>query len=188
MSWRPLLALSAVLLIACGSAAPPRASLGGPAHPPMIRADEPVGAGVPAPTPTPAPYVPLDGLRILIPALGINLKIVEGDGAEPHYGFADHYPGMKWPGQGGRSFIYAHAQPGMFGPLLGNGYASVGDEVDIQQPDGSQLRYKIDRYTNKWPVTDTSILAPTNHEELILYTCTSWTYADPKIVAWAEPI
>ncbi|MDQ6691180.1 MAG: sortase [Candidatus Dormibacteraeota bacterium] len=127
---------------------------------------------------------PVDGLRIQVPALGIDLKIVEGDGWEPPVNLAAHYPGMKWPGQGGRSFIYAHARPGMFGPLF---QAAVGQKVVVAQPDGRRINYTIREYYPAWPVANTSILQPLNHEELVLYTCTSWTYNDPKIVAIAEP-
>ena len=152
------------------------------------------GAGVPVPTPTAFAVAqtvapPADpvraGLRIEVPSLGIDLPLVEGNGLEPELYVADHYPGMKWPGQGGRSFIYAHARPGMFGPLLGA--RPVGAEVDVTQPGGAVLRYVITSYTASWNVNDTSILAPANHEELVLYTCTSWNYTDPKIVAIAVP-
>ena len=141
------------------------------------------GTGVAAPVAV-AAAAPTDGLRVRVPALGIDLKIVEGNGWEPPLDLAAHYPGMKWPGQGGRSFLYAHARPGMFGPLF---QASVGQKVEVVQPGGKVLNYTIRRYYPAWPVNNTSILLPADHEELVLYTCTSWTYNDPKIVAVAEP-
>ena len=146
---------------------------------------EPVeGAGIAVPQPVMFES-PHSGLRVQVPALGIDLAIVEGDGQDPSLNLAAHYPGMKWPGEGGRSFLYAHARPGMFGPLLGA--RPVGAEVDVTEPGGAILRYVISSYTDSWPVTDTSILSPSDHEELVLYTCTSWTYEDPKIVAIAIP-
>ena len=180
----PLLFAVALVAAACGAATPRAAAPSYP--PPFIRADAPLGADVPAPTPTPS--WPHQGLVIKIPQLGISLNVVEGHGLEPDYGLADHYPGMAWPGEGNRSFIYAHAQygpPVMFGPLLAEG--AVGQHVQIVEPDGRVLHYTIQSFTRNWPVTNTSIIQPTDHEELILYTCTSWTYADPKVVAWAEP-
>lgn len=170
----------ALLAAGCGGAASlhPQPAVGGRAGPPLREPLE--GAGIAAPA---APSAP-DGLRIRVPALGIDLKIVEGDGWEPPLNLAAHYPGMKWPGQGGRSFIYAHARPGMFGPLF---QAGVGQKVEVAEPNGSVLHYTIRQYYPAWPVTNTSILQPADHEELILYTCTSWTYNDPKIVAIAEP-
>ncbi|HVC99784.1 MAG TPA: sortase [Candidatus Dormibacteraeota bacterium] len=183
MNLRGTLALAAVaaMLAACG-AAPAKAPATASYPPRQFRADPIEGADVPAPTPTPMPH---SGLMIKIPQLGISLNVVEGHGLEPDYNLADHYPGMKWPGEGGRSFIYAHAQPGMFGALLGSG--AVGEHVQIDEPDGRVLHYTIATFTRNWPVTDTSILQPADHEELVLYTCTSWTYADPKVVAVAEP-
>jgi sortase (surface protein transpeptidase) len=179
-------AVAAILLSACGAApAQPVASATSNYPPKVIHADPPQGAGVPTPTPTPAPEMPHSGVVIKIPQLGIALTILEGRGLEPDYGFADAFPGMKWPGEGGRSFIYAHAQPGMFGSLLGSG--AVGQHVQIDEPDGRILHYTIASFTRNWPVTDTSILQPTNHEEMVLYTCTSWTYSDPKVVAIALP-
>ena len=186
------LAAAAVLLGACGYAGG-RATTSATYPPPFVRADEPVGAGVPAPTPT--PQWPHEGIVIKIPQMGISLSIVEGHGLEPDLGLADHYPGTKWPGEGGRAFIYAHAQdpprgmPVMFGPLL---YAArtntaVGKQMLIDEPDGRVLHYTIARSTDQWPVTDSSILRQPGFEEVVLYTCTSWTYSDPKVVAWAEP-
>jgi LPXTG-site transpeptidase (sortase) family protein len=193
MNLRPTAAFAAaaVLLAACGYA-PARAAASATHPAPFIHADEPVGAGVPAPTPTPWPHV---GVVIKIPQMGISLSIVEGHGLEPDLGLADHYPGTMWPGEAGRSFIYAHAQdpprgmPVMFGPLL---YAArtntaVGKQVLIDEPDGRVLHYTITRSTDQWPVTDSSLLGQPGHEEVVLYTCTSWTYSDPKVVAWAEP-
>jgi LPXTG-site transpeptidase (sortase) family protein len=173
---------AALLLAGCGMA-PAREAASVNHPPPFLHADPLDGAGIP--TPTPAPPMAHSGLMIKIPQLGISLNVVEGRGLEPDYNLADHFPGMKWPGEGGRSFIYAHAQPGMFGALLGSG--AVGEQVQVDEPDGRVLHYTITRFTRDWPVTDTSILQPVDHEELILYTCTSWTYSDPKVVAFAEP-
>lgn len=154
---------------------------------PVPTPDVAISADLPTAGPPPAPTGATSGFRVQMPQLGIDLAIVEGVGGagEPPLGVAAHYPGMKWPGQGGRSFLYAHARPGMFGPLLSAG--AVGEEVDVTKPNGRVDRYTIRSFTRNWPVTDTSILAATDHEELILYTCTSWTYSDPKVVAIATP-
>jgi len=141
-------------------------------------------AVVPATT---APVVPVashEGVRVQLPGLGIDLLIVEGNGGEPPLNVAAHYPGMKWPGEGDRSFLYAHARPGMFGPLF---TPAVGQKVNIVEPNGGVFHYTIRTYTQSWPVTDLSILNPVGHDQVVLYTCTSWTYSDPKIVAIAEP-
>jgi LPXTG-site transpeptidase (sortase) family protein len=147
-----------------------------------------IDAPAPSPSiaaaPEPSPAVATEGLRIKVPALSIDLEIIQGDGVNAPLYKAAHYPTLPWPGQGGRSLIYAHARPGMFGPLFG---ARVGQEVDIAEPNGTVLRYTIDKYYPSWPVTNLSILDNVNHEELVLLTCTSWNPSDPRIVAVAEP-
>jgi hypothetical protein len=115
------------------------------------------------------------GQRLTIPVLGVDLPIVEGAGGsdEPPLNAAAHYPNTGNPGM-----LYAHARPGMFGALLASG--RVGQEVVV----GSS-RYRIVSFTRNWPVTRP---IPIPAGTLVLYTCTSWTYSDPKVVAYAEPI
>lgn len=124
------------------------------------------------------------GLRIQLPQLGINLPIVEGDGYNAPLYEAAHYPGSAWPGDPARSIIYAHARTGMFGPLFS---AKVGDQVVIDRPGGAPLDYVIKQYYPSWPITNTSILQPLNQDELVLITCTTYNYNDPRIVAVAMP-
>lgn len=124
------------------------------------------------------------GLRILLPQLGINLPIVEGDGYNAPLYEAAHYPGTAWPGEDARTVLYAHARAGMFGPLFN---AKVGDQVVIERPDGTPLTYVINQYFPRWPITNTSILQPLNQPEIVLITCTTYNYDDPRIVAVAVP-
>lgn len=142
-----------------------------PAAPPVLT----------SPTPLAESHV---GLRIQLPGLGINLPIVEGDGYNAPLYEAAHYPGSAWPGDNARSVIYAHARAGMFGPLF---QAKVGDQVVIDRPDGPPLNYTIKQYYPKWPITDTSVLQPLNQAQIVLITCTTYNYDDPRIVAVAVP-
>jgi LPXTG-site transpeptidase (sortase) family protein len=135
-----------------------------------------------------APVSP-DGWRIRMPRLGIDLPIVQGDGSSVPYFRAAHYPTTAWPGTGNRSFLYAHDQygpPVMFGPL---GAADrTGTDVYVDRPGQPELHYVIRQYYPAVPYTDLSWLQPTNHEELVLTTCTSWNATDPRVIAVAEPI
>lgn len=150
-----------------------------------IIADTDLPTAVPAlAPPTAAAVVAKEGSHIKVPDLGIDLEIVQGDGVNAPLYKAAHYPTLPWPGEGGRSLIYAHARVGMFGPLWG---AHVGQEVDVSTADGRQLKYKITQYFPRWPDTDLSILQNVNHEEIVLLTCTSWNVTDPRVVAIAEP-
>jgi LPXTG-site transpeptidase (sortase) family protein len=138
-----------------------------------------------SPVETVAPTPSLDGLRVKVPELGIDLPIVEGDGYNAPLFEAAHYPGTKWPGQGGRSVLYAHARAGMFGPLFS---ARPGEHVQIASPDGSVRTYAISQYFARWPVTDLSWLRPTDHEQVVLITCTTYNYNDPRIIAVGDPV
>jgi LPXTG-site transpeptidase (sortase) family protein len=126
-----------------------------------------------------------DGVRVRVPTLGIDLAVVEGDGVNAPLNLAAHYPGMKWPGEGGRSLLYAHARPGMFGPLF---RVQDGQEVLVDRQNAPELKYSIRSHTDRWPATDTSVLQPSDHEQLVLLTCTTYNPADPRIVVFAEPL
>jgi LPXTG-site transpeptidase (sortase) family protein len=133
------------------------------------------------PTPPPAAVA---AVRIQVPELNIDLQVIPGDGVNAPYYKAAEYPApLKLPGQGGRSMIYAHAQPGMFGPLF-NG--KVGQHVDVTLADGRQLHYLIREYYAHWPVDDLRWFQPGDHEQVLLVTCTTYNPNDPRIVAVAE--
>lgn len=174
-----LLILVGVLLIAVGlflalrRVPPPARDLPPPAH---------IVDG-----PFPSPGGGAETMRIRIPSLGVDLPVVEGDGWTVPLFQAAHYPGMKQPGEGGRSLIYAHAQTGMFGPLLRPG-ATVGLGVQIMRPGKSTLNYAITKVYPKWSAGDGSILKPTDKEELVLLTCTTYDPNDPRVVDIAEPV
>ncbi|PZR99791.1 MAG: hypothetical protein DLM67_02945 [Candidatus Nephthysia bennettiae] len=134
--------------------------------------------------PTAAASVPHEGLRIQLPQLSIDLPIVDGDGFNAPLNKAAHYPGLAWPGERGRSVIYAHARPGMFGPLFN---ARVGETVQITNDSGDTRRYTIKEYYSHWPISDLRWLQKSEQEQLVLVTCTTYNYNDPRIVVVAEP-
>ncbi len=187
---RAALAVVAVLLVAVLAGSLLIVRFG---HKPIDQRPSPV-AKQPAQIISPEAYTPAapsatgspvshDGLRVKVPELAIDLPIVEGDGYNAPLYKAAHYPGTTWPGEGGRSVIYAHARPGMFEPLF---QAKVGERVEFAGPDGSSRRYVIQQYFARWPVTDLRWLRPTNHEEVVLITCTTYNYNDPRIIVVAE--
>jgi LPXTG-site transpeptidase (sortase) family protein len=133
--------------------------------------------------PSPGPAL---GFRVKMPELGIDLPVVEGDGWTVGLYKAAHYPGMKLPGDGGRSMLYAHAQAGMFGPLLHPG-GKVGQHVEVDRPGHPALHYVIMQFFANWPPSDIRYLQPADHEELVLLTCTSFDPNGPRVLAVAEP-
>ncbi len=144
---------------------------------------QPVGAAA-----TPAPASPAsshEGLRVRLPELGVDLPIVDGDGYNAPLYKAAAYPGLAWPGEGARSVVYAHALTGMFGPLFN---AKVGQRVEITRPGRQPLRYRITEYYAHWPISDLRWLRARDGEQLVLITCTTYNYNEPRIVVVAEPL
>jgi LPXTG-site transpeptidase (sortase) family protein len=124
------------------------------------------------------------GMRIKVSELGIDLPVVEGDGWTVPLNVAAHYPGMKLPGDGDRSLVYAHAREGMFGALLNRG--ATGQHVEFDRPGKGALRYVIVDY-KRVPSGDGQWLKEIGKEQLVLLTCTSYNANDPRIIAVAEP-
>lgn len=98
------------------------------------------------------PAVPV---RVTVPSLGIDLPVLSSERNVP--GNVRDYPlcdvAQYWtrydlPGTPGTTWIYAHAQPGMFLPLLleaeaTSGEGLLGQMVTVQLRDGRLLRYRI---------------------------------------------
>lgn len=142
-----------------------------------------------SPTATPAPTIP-PGYRIKIARFAIDLPIAEGDierdavRHETPDNFAFHFPGTAIPGDGGNSYVYAHARRGMFLSLWS---ARVGDEVVIVTPDGRERRYVVSEVHPRVAPTDVSWTAPTTTERLTLQTSTGPNPEDPRFVVIALP-
>ena len=142
-----------------------------------------------SPTATPAPTIP-PGYRIKIARLAIDLPIAEGDierdtvQQQTPDNFAFHFPGTAIPGDGGNSYIYAHARRGMFLSLWS---ARVGDEVTIVASDGRERRYVVSEVHPRVEPADVSWAQPTTTERLTLQTSTGPNPGDPRFVVIALP-
>jgi sortase (surface protein transpeptidase) len=179
------LILAGILLIAgLGSGARPIAT-------PLAIASTaaPVTSAVPSATRDPRTPIPA-GYRVLIPRLGIDLAIAEGDLARDidqqttPEGFAFHLPGTSIPGLGSNTYLYAHARTGMFLSLWN---ARPGDEVFISTPDLRALKYVISELHPRVPPDDVSWVQATAAERLTLQTSTGPSPSDPRFVAVAVP-
>jgi len=143
-----------------------------------------------SPTATPAPTIP-PGYRVKIARLAIDLPIAEGDierdtvQQQTPEDFAFHFPGTAIPGNGGNSYIYAHARRGMFLSLWS---ARVGDEVMIITSDGRERRYVVSEVHPRVEPTDVSWAQPTTTERLTLQTSTGPNPDDPRFVVIALPV
>jgi LPXTG-site transpeptidase (sortase) family protein len=145
----------------------------------------PIISTAPTSSPTAALVQPPNGMRIRIPELGIDLPVVAGDGINAPLNKAVLYPYLQLPGSGNRSMVYAHARNGMFGPLF---HAQVGQRIEISQPNAPPLAYRISEYYPRWSTTDLRWLQTLPQEQLVLVTCTTYNYNDPRIVVVAVPL
>jgi LPXTG-site transpeptidase (sortase) family protein len=123
-------------------------------------------------------------VRIEVPRLGIDLRIVEGDGMDAPIGVAAHFPGTAWPDAGSNTYLYGHAQEGMFLPLW---EVRTADEILLTLANQQQRCFAVDEIIPEAPWNETSLLMPTDHERLTLQTSTSYTPTAPRFVVIALP-
>lgn len=101
--------------------------------------------GTPAPTPEPTGTAS----RIIIPAMGIDMAVVQAPAGFPYCNVAQYVKEFSQPGRPGTTVIGAHARTGMFLPFLEasrvrNGAAMVGMLVQVYTSDARLLLYEID--------------------------------------------
>jgi hypothetical protein len=73
-----------------------------------------------SPSPSAPPPADRVATRVVIPALKIDLPIVKpvgGSSTYPQCDVAMYIKELHQPGQGGATYLYAHARDGMFGPI-----------------------------------------------------------------------
>ena len=148
----------------------------------------------PSPTATPD-AVDVTGLRIRIRRLSIDLPLEVGDALRdvPRAGYpggtpentAFVFPGSKAPGQGGNTYIYAHARTGMFLTLWN---ARLGDVVEIMRADGAVAwTYDVVQIVRAVDPSDTHWLDASGPERLTLQTSTGPRPEDPRFIVVAYP-
>jgi hypothetical protein len=89
--------------------------------------------------------------RVIISKLRIDLPIIAqppGSGTFPLCDVALYFTALGQPGSGRATYIYAHARPGMFLPLLissqdNGGQKLLGDVVEVDTSDNWQFLYTI---------------------------------------------
>ncbi|MEX2546443.1 MAG: sortase [Chloroflexota bacterium] len=153
----------------------------------------------PGTKPTPRPQGRGFATRIRIPSLHIDLPVVAGDLIVP--GNRDFYPlcdvamfmrEYVQPGETGATYIYAHAQRGMFAPLLkasqvNNGASMVGALIEVYTSDNKLHLYEL--YRVKRHATDLSLAnAPAGAHMLVLQTSEGVSGTIPKLQVAARPL
>lgn len=162
----------------------------------------PGAGGTPRPTTTPIP--PVQGgnavaTRVVIPSLDIDLPLVASDlsvpGNEGNYPLCDvamYMVGFVNPGQAGTTYIYGHAQDGMFAPLLhaskyNDGASMIGALVQVYTSDNLLHLYEIKLV--KRHATDLSVTRiPAGVHQLVLQTSEGWSGHIPKLQVVARPL
>ena len=113
--------------------------------------------------PSPSPSIPADRVatRVVIPALKIDLPVVEGPANRVLCNVAMYAeaPGLVQPGFPGSFYLYGHARKGMFLPLLdaskkNNGKAMLNMLVEVYTSDDMKLTYYITEVRRHVPKTN----------------------------------
>lgn len=117
----------------------------------------PPASGPPPPSASPTPVVKRFATRVVVPALDIDLPVIKpagGPTAYPQCNVAMYlqHPDLYQPGQGGATYLYAHARDGMFGPIYerailkrkGGPESMLGMMVEVYTSDDLLFAYEID--------------------------------------------
>ncbi|MDQ3553058.1 MAG: hypothetical protein M3395_01405 [Chloroflexota bacterium] len=197
----------AVLAAACGGSPDPVASpVAGGANTPLP-ASSPAPDASPAPgaTPTPTPQLsrppllqaPAYASRVTVAESGIDLPVISGDlQPPPSYPLCDvaaYLTRFAQPFEPGITYISAHAQEGMFLPLLEaslrrDGRELIGQQVDVYTDDGMRYGYTITEVNRN--AVDYSFLAdlPRDERYLVLQTSEGPFGTLEKLQVLAEPL
>jgi len=126
-----------------------------------------------------------DPVRILIPSVGIDLKVIDAPIINGYWELSDNTAsyglGSGLPGTKGNTVIFAHAREGLFYNLKD---VKVNDTVYVFTKN-NWFRYKVNKITAVYP-NQTEIISPTKNEVLTLYTCTGF-YDEKRLIVRALP-
>ena len=131
------------------SVAPSIVASADPTATPLITFPPLPSDAVPSTSPTP----PADRVatRVRVAALKIDLPIVKPPGGADAYPLCDvamYIQELGQPGEGGATYLYAHARTGMFLPILdaslvNNGKQMLGMVVEVWTSDDQRFLYEI---------------------------------------------
>ncbi len=147
----------------------------------------------PSPSPSPSGGARV-ATRIVIPALRIDLPVIQPPGGSDAYPLCDvamYIQELGQPGEGRATYIYAHARTGMFLPLLDqsridNGSAMIGMLVQVYTSDDQLFLYDITQVLPHSTSLQAAIDATT--EQLWLQTSEGPHGTIPKLQVLAMPL
>ena len=139
-----------------------------------------VNAVTPLPMPTPGPE---QGIRIQVPAIGVDAPIAEGDDWEALKQGVGHHVGSANPGESGNCVVSAHND--IFGEIFRDlPDLDLGKEILVYT--ASQVyRYAVTQKRIIQP-TDVSVMYPTSSPVLTLISCYPYGIDTHRIVVIGE--
>ncbi len=139
-----------------------------------------VEPGTTIPIPTPGPQ---QASRIVIPAIGLDAPVVEGDGWEELKMGAGHHIGSANPGERGNMVVSGHND--VYGELFKElGGLGIGDEATVYAGD-TPYHYVVVAKRIVEP-TEVSLLGSTPKATLTLITCYPYLVDTHRLVVIAE--
>jgi sortase A len=135
----------------------------------------------------PPPAIPTQGptqaLRIVIPAIGVDSQIVQGDGWEQLKKGVGQHIGTPDPGQNGNLVLSAHND--IFGEIFRRlDELQPGDEVQIYT--ASQIFTYVITGADIVLPTAVSVMDPTEHPSATLISCYPYLVDNKRIVVFAD--
>ena len=129
--------------------------------------------------------------RVVIPALRIDLPVIEGPDGYPPCDVAMYLKELGQPGEGRATYLYAHARRGMMLPLLeqskvNDGRAMLGMLVQVYTSDDQLYLYEISEVRRHQRTLDRPLAATS--EELWLQTSEGPNASYPKLQVVAKPL
>ena len=105
-------------------------------------------SAVPSEGSTASPAVRALATRVVIPALKIDLPVIEGPDGYPLCNVAMYFKELGQPGEGRATYLFAHARDGMFGPIYELAHAGqqrkmLGMIVQVFTSDDKLYLYEV---------------------------------------------
>jgi hypothetical protein len=130
-----------------------------------------IGPTIPTPTPQPNGFAS----RIEIPALDIDMPVVQAPQGFPYCNVAQYVKEFSQPGQPGSTVIGAHARKGMFLPIhdvarIDGGASMLGMLVLVYTNDNRLYLYEIDLVLRQQTNYDIVALPPGATQQLVITT------------------
>ncbi len=164
----------------------PRATAAATPTPPPRVTLPPIGTPTPAP-PTASPDPNRVATRVRIAALDIDMPVIKGPAGYPPCDVAMYIKELYQPGQDRAIYIFAHARPGMFEPLLKTKAPEQrGSVVEVWTSDDQLFLYEIVEVRRGQTDLEDAIAADT--EELWLQTSEGPRGTPGKTQVIAKPL